>query len=68
MIDLRKDFDNFTEQNFNADGEFCGDGCTSDEEANLEDYPSYTDALYAKLVAPHASGIYLSRWDLKKEK
>jgi hypothetical protein len=49
------------------DGEFCADGsCASDEEADLRDYPSYTEALYAKLVAPHVSGIYLSRWDIKE--
>jgi hypothetical protein len=46
---------------------FCIDGsCASDEEADLRDYPSYTEALYAKLVAPHVSGVYLSRWDIKE--
>ena len=46
---------------------FCADGsCSTDEEVDLRDYPSYTEALYAKLVAPHASGIYLSRWDIKE--
>ncbi|HHD72564.1 MAG TPA: hypothetical protein ENL02_01400, partial [Epsilonproteobacteria bacterium] len=29
------------------------------------DYPDYTEALYAKLVAPHVIGIYISRWDIK---
>ena len=67
MKDLRKDFDNFAEQNFNGIPALCPDGqCDSDEEADLQDYPSYTDALYAKLIAPHASGIYISRWDLKE--
>jgi len=67
MKDLRKDFDSFAEQNFHGNPAFCPDGqCPSDEEVDLQDYPSYTDALYAKLVAPHASGIYLSRWDLKE--
>ena len=66
MKDLRKDFDNFQEQNFYGNPAFCPDGqCASDEEVDLQDYPSYTDALYAKLIAPHASGIYISRWDLK---
>jgi hypothetical protein len=51
---------------FKNNSEFCNDGsCDSEEEADLRDYPSYTEALYAKLVAPHVSGIYLSRWDIK---
>jgi hypothetical protein len=51
---------------FKNNSEFCSDGsCASEEEADLRDYPSYTEALYAKLVAPHVSGIYLSRWDIK---
>jgi len=46
MKDLRKDFDNFTEQNFNGNPAFCPDGqCASDEEVDLQDYPSYTEAL-----------------------
>ncbi len=46
---------------------FCNDGsCPTDEEADLKDYPSYTEALYAKIVAPNVSGIYLSRWDIKE--
>jgi hypothetical protein len=44
----------------------CMDGsCTTDEEIDLKDYPSFTEALYAKLVAPYESGIYISRWDIK---
>jgi hypothetical protein len=66
MKDLRKDFDNFAEQNFNGNPAFGPDGqCASDEEVDLQDYPSYTEALYAKLIAPHVSGIYISRWDIK---
>jgi len=61
MNDLRKEFENFQQNN-----EYCADGsCESDEEADLQDYPSYTEALYAKLVAPSVSGIYISRWDIK---
>jgi hypothetical protein len=46
---------------------FCSDGsCSTDEEIDLKDYPSYTEALYAQIVAPHISGIYLSRWDIKE--
>ena len=59
--ELRAEFESM------KDGDFCLDGsCASDEEADLRDYPSYTEALYAKLVAPHVSGIYLSRWDIKE--
>ncbi len=59
--DLRKEF-----ENFNANEALCADGsCESEEEVDLKDYPSYTEALYAKLIAPHASGIYISRWDIK---
>lgn len=67
MKDLRKDFDNFAEQNFNGNPAFCPDGqCAADEEVDLQDYPSYTEALYAQLIAPHVSGIYISRWDIKE--
>ena len=48
-------------------GAFCSDGsCESEEEVDLKDYPSYTEALYAQIVAPSSSGIYLSRWDIKE--
>ena len=62
MDDLRKEFESF---NINEDA--CIDGaCASDEEKDLKDYPSYTEALYAKLVSPAVSGIYVSRWDIKE--
>jgi len=59
--DLRKEFDHLKGSDFNGDG----NSCTSDEAVDLKDYPSYTEALYAKLVAPYVSGIYISRWDIK---
>ena len=64
MDELRREFENFDDKNF---AQFGGDGqqCATDEEVDLQDYPSYTEALYAKLVAPSASGIYISRWDIK---
>lgn len=66
MNELREEFENFNEKNFNGNPAFCADGqCDSDEETDLKDYPSYTEALYAKLIAPHVSGIYISRWDIK---
>jgi len=47
--------------------QFCEDGsCSTQNEIDLKDYPSYTDALYAKILAPSVSGIYLSRWDIKE--
>jgi len=53
-------------EQFDTPPAFCPDGqCESDEEVDLQDYPSYTEALYAKLIAPYASGIYISRWDIK---
>ncbi len=59
--DLRAEFEALKDS-----GAFCSDGsCETEEEADLRDYPSYTEALYAKLIAPHVSGIYLSRWDIK---
>jgi len=57
--DLKKEF-----ENFQVNEEACVDG--SCELEDLRDYPSYTEALYAKLVAPHVSGIYVSRWDIKE--
>jgi hypothetical protein len=59
--DLKKEF-----ENFDANEALCADGnCEAGEEVDLKDYPSYTEALYAKLIAPYASGIYISRWDIK---
>jgi hypothetical protein len=60
MAELRKEFETFTKT-------ACMDGsCESEEGEDLKDYPSYTEALYAKLIAPSASGIYISRWDIKE--
>jgi hypothetical protein len=58
--DLKREF-----ENFNID-DSCVDGsCASDEGSDLKDYPDYTDALYAKLMPPSQSGVYISRWDIK---
>jgi hypothetical protein len=59
IADLRKEFEQFTQPE-GVDG-----ACATDEGVDLKDYPSYTEALYAKLIAPHVSGIYISRWDIK---
>ncbi|MCD6654861.1 MAG: hypothetical protein LT067_08900 [Sulfurovum sp.] len=66
MDDFRKEFEALTDKNFNAKPVFCSDeSCEINEENDLKDYPSYTEALYAKLASPYVSGIYLSRWDIK---
>ena len=53
-------------ETFDTQPAFCPDGqCESDEDVDLQDYPSYTEALYAKLIAPYSSGVYISRWDIK---
>jgi|GEM_PF-5444960 len=54
--DLKKDF-----ENFKTNGNYCTDGGCDSEQEDLKDYPTYTDALFAKIVAPHKSGIYISR-------
>lgn len=42
----------------------CIDGsCITDRH---EEYPDYLKAIYAEVMPPSKSGIYFSRWDLKK--
>ncbi len=54
-------------ENLRSKEDFCIPGsCETENEETLIDYPSYTDALYALLMAPSSSGIYISRWDLKE--
>jgi len=60
MDELRREFENFKID------ESCVDGSCETDETNLRDYPSYTEALYAQLIAPVQSGIYISRWDIKE--
>ena len=67
MNALREEFANLNLKNFAGNRAVCEDGsCDSTQEHDLKDYPSYTEALYAKLIAPHVSGIYISRWDIKE--
>ena len=62
LNELRADFEALKNSE-----QFCSDGsCSSDEEIDLKDYPSYTEALYAKIMPPSISGVYLSRWDIKE--
>ncbi|MEA2028383.1 MAG: hypothetical protein U9N49_05360 [Campylobacterota bacterium] len=58
--DLKKEFENFKMEDNCIDG-----SCASDEQEDLKDYPDYTQALYAKLMPPSKSGVYISRWDIK---
>ncbi len=61
LSDLRAEFEAMKNSE-----DFCIDNsCSTNEEIDLKDYPSYTEALYAKILAPSVSGIYLSRWDIK---
>ena len=58
---LRNEFAQMQEQRMNTE---CLDGsCVEDE---YEDYPDYLKAIYAEIMPPEKSGIYFSRWDLKK--
>jgi len=57
---LRSEFEELQKQQNIA----CDDGsCVEDE---YEDYPDYLKAIYAEIMPPQKSGIYFSRWDLKK--
>lgn len=59
---FRHEFEAFKENSaFNN----CEDGsCVEDD--NYEDYPDYLRAIYAEIMPPVKSGIYFSRWDLKR--
>lgn len=59
---LKETFDNLKTRE-----DFCIPGsCETESNESLIDYPSYTDALYAMMMAPISSGVYISRWDLKE--
>ncbi|WP_457746036.1 hypothetical protein [Sulfurimonas sp.] len=44
------------------------DACVDEScvEDQYEDYPDYLRAIYAEIMPPAKSGIYFSRWDLKR--
>ncbi len=54
---LQKEFENFS---------YCTEGSCETDESDFKDYPDYTGALYALLMAPYTSGIYISKWDIKE--
>jgi len=61
LNELRGEFEQMQRQMMD---ESCVDG-SCDLEAP-EDYPDYLKAIYAEIMPPVKSGIYFSRWDLKR--
>jgi len=58
--DFRNEFEAMKEQVM----ESCVDeSCDLEQD---EDYPDYLRAIYAEIMPPVKSGVYFSRWDLKK--
>ena len=61
LNELRGEFEQMQRQ---AMDQSCEDGsCDMDTP---EDYPDYLKAIYAEIMPPAKSGIYFSRWDLKR--
>jgi len=58
---FRNEFEEMKEQVF----EQCSDSSCALEQED-EDYPDYLKAIYAEIMPPVKSGVYFSRWDLKK--
>lgn len=58
---FKNEFEAIKSQNTFTD---CEDGSCDTEE--YEDYPDYLKAIYSEIMPPVKSGIYFSRWDLKK--
>ena len=59
--ELRNEFEQIQQR---AMEQACVDGsCELDAP---EDYPDYLKAIYAEVMPPAKSGIYFSRWDLKR--
>ena len=62
LNELRSEFEMMQKQ---AMENACTDGsCVEDDD--YEDYPDYLRAIYAEIMPPAKSGIYFSRWDLKR--
>ena len=62
LNELRNEFEMMQQQ---AMQDACVDGsCVEDND--YEDYPDYLRAIYAEIIPPAKSGIYFSRWDLKR--
>jgi len=43
----------------------CDDGSCDAPQESFDDYPDYVRAIYAEVMPPIKSGIYMSRWDIK---
>lgn len=61
LNELRGEFEQMQRQAMNQSCE--DDSCDMDTP---EDYPDYLKAIYAEIMPPAKSGIYFSRWDLKR--
>jgi hypothetical protein len=63
LNELRNEFEMMQKQAMQQAS--CSDGsCVEDDD--YEDYPDYLRAIYAEIMPPVKSGIYFSRWDLKR--
>ena len=61
LNELRSEFEQMQQR---AMADACVDGsCDMDTP---EDYPDYLKAIYAEVMPPVKSGVYFSRWDLKR--
>ncbi len=64
MKDLNELRGEFEQMQQRAMDQACVDGsCETDAP---EDYPDYLKAIYAEIMPPVKSGVYFSRWDLKR--
>jgi len=64
MKDLNELRGEFEQMQQRAMDQACVDGsCETDAP---EDYPDYLKAIYAEIMPPAKSGVYFSRWDLKR--
>ena len=61
LNELRSEFEQMQQR---AMADACEDG--SCEMDTPEDYPDYLKAIYAEIMPPVKSGVYFSRWDLKR--
>ena len=63
LNELRNEFENLQKQDMLND---CEDGSCMSDGPSREDYPDYLAAIYTEIMPPFKSGIYFSRWDLKR--
>ncbi len=63
LNDLRTEFENLQNNDMLND---CEDGSCMSDGPSREDYPDYLAAIFTEIMPPIKSGIYFSRWDLKR--